>query len=465
MRRTSATRNLIANLKIKKDNSTTLILHQTQIKMLLKITRKTRALCSFIILTLVIINPLISQDTTKLVSTFSIETKGAGILVSYKEARNDIECISCLFETISDNPINHFAIYSGLTHKLTINEKFIFETGIFLEERSFSGGNNTVSNWAVYPKILLSGRDTLNIANRAIQYKLMGGDFWNQDFDDMLRIHNLDYQGLNGELTFKNYSIGFLIVGDLATNVELGLHQLHKYYIKRKVDKFSASIFFSENQLTSRHSLPQDYNVGNTLEYRISKNTIFQSQIELRLNEQLGTSFAMGIGVSGEVKSLKFVGKLKYYQAGFNLGYGTSAILNAGEQPYRDGDLYVGEQLYPLKNFYRTYSQWGNYTQQQNRDLLGLELNVLWEKVITNNVYFFSDIDLNIIGNPQRKVGKTIPLYSIGIRNKYFDFLKTEFYITNKFMNIDTFYQTFQASKNPFFGGRIILDLKEIKLR
>ena len=430
----------------------------------LKLILEKIALFSFIILTLAIINPLKSQDSTRLVSTFSIETKGAGILVSYKESRNDIECISCVFETISDNPINHFAIYSGLTHKLTINEKFIFETGIFLEERSFSGGSNTVSNWAVYPKILLSGRDTLNIGKREIEYKLMGGDFWNQDFDDMLRIHNLDYQGLNGELTFKNNSIGFLIVGDLATNVRLGLHQLHKYYIKREVDQFSATVFYSENQLTSRHELPQDYNIGSALEYRNSKNITLQSQIELRFNDQIGTAFATGIGISGKVKSLKFAGKLKYYQSGFNLGYGISTIPTVGDQPYRDGNLYVGEQLYPLKNFYRTYSQWGNYTQQQNRNLLGLELNVLWEKNIKNNIYFFSDIDLNIIGDPQKKVGKTIPLYSIGLRNKYFNFLKTEFYLTNKFMNIDTFYQTFQASKNPFFGGRILLDLKDIKL-
>lgn len=267
-----------------------------------------KSLYTFTILVLVITNSLHTQDSIKLVSTFNIETKGAGILVSYKEARNDIECISCLWEAISDNPINHFAIYSGLTHKLTINEKFEFETGIFLEERSFSGGSNTTANWVVYPKILLSGKDTLNILNRKVQYKLMGGDFWNLDFDDMLRIHNLDYQGLNGELTYKNYTLGVLIVGDLATNVHLGLHQLHKYYIKKKFDKFSTVLYFSENHLTNRHSLPQDYNIGNTLKFKVSKNINLQSQIELRLNNQLGTSFAAGIGVSGQIKNLKFTG-------------------------------------------------------------------------------------------------------------------------------------------------------------
>jgi len=94
-----------------------------------------------LIFLLPIINSLTAQDSTKIVSTFDVETKGAGILVSFKDVRNDIECISCVFEKISDNPINHFALYSGLTHKLTINDKYGFETGLFLEERSFSGGS------------------------------------------------------------------------------------------------------------------------------------------------------------------------------------------------------------------------------------------------------------------------------------------------------------------------------------
>ena len=192
-----------------------------------------KPLSTILIFLLLIINSLQvqAQDKTEIISSFDLETKGAGILVSYTNARNDIECISCVLQTISDNPINHFAIYSGLTHKLTINRKFEFETGVFVEERSFSGGSNTMDNWVIYPKILLSGSDSIEFLNRDFRYKLMGGDFWNQDFDDFLRIHNLDYQGLNGELGFKNYTLGFLIVGDLATNVQLGLHQLHKYYV------------------------------------------------------------------------------------------------------------------------------------------------------------------------------------------------------------------------------------------
>lgn len=414
---------------------------------------------------LLFINALSAQATTKVVSSFDLETRGAGILVSEKDRLNGIECISCPFERISDNPINHFAIYSGLTHKLTINNKFEVETGLFLEERSFSGGSNTIDNWVVYPKILISGNDSLVVFDRKFRYKLMGGDFWNQDFNDMLRIHNLDYQGLNGELGYKNYTLGFLIVGDLATNVQLGLHQLHKFYINGAFDNIDVSLFLSDNYLTQRHAQPQDYNVGSHLNIDISDAIKVESQVELRLNRTLGTSYAMGIGLSGKMGDLEYDGKLKYYKTEFNRGYGTSRILSNEEAPYRDGGSYVGEQLYPLKNFYRTYSQWANYTKRSNRDLLGFELAVLWEKQLHDRIYFFTDIDLNVIGNPETLVGETIPLYLIGLRIRYFDYLRTEFYATNKFMNLNDFYQTFHASKAPFFGGSVTIDLKGIGRR
>lgn len=403
-----------------------------------------------------------AQDSIKLVSTLSVETKGAGILVDFQEAQNNIECISCVFETISDNPINHFAIYSGLTHRLTLNDKFKFETGIFLEERSFSGGSNTVDNWIAFPKILISGVDTFAFGSRKLQYKLMGGDLWNYDSDDILRIHNLDYQGLVGELKYQSLTVGFLIIGDLATNVQIGLHQMHKYYLKKEFGNITSTLFFNDNFLNYSHAKPRDFNLGNHTRIQISKNTHVQSQLEWRMNDVLGNSMAAGLEFKYEIKNLELNSRLKYYQSEFNLGYGTNRILSEGLKPYRGRSSYVGEQLYPLKNFFRDYSQWGNYTKLQGNDLIGLELNVLWEKKIWNNIHFMSDIDFHLIANPKTQTGRTIPLYSIGLRSKYFDFLKTEFYFTNKFMNLDSFYQTFQASRKAFFGGRVELDLEDL---
>jgi hypothetical protein len=311
------------------------------------------------------------------------------------------------------------------------------------------------------PKILLTAVDTINFFNKPIAFKLAGGDFWNEDFNDMLRVHNMDYQGMLAELRWRQHALGFLIVGDLSVNVGLGLHQYHKAYLRSDFRHIQNTLSFAENQLSDweNHLTPRDYNVSDNLRYAVSDYINLESQIEFRLNSILGNSLAAGIGVSGQYKNLKYASRVKYYKAEFNDGYFSTNTF------YRDGASYTGEQLYPLKNFYRNYSQWGNYTKTQGRDLLGFELVASWEQPIKDRLLFFTDVDLNIIGDPETRTGKTVPLYSIGLRTRYFDFLKTEFFFTNKHMNLNTFYQTFQASELPFFGGSVILEIDRIKLK
>ncbi len=398
-----------------------------------------------------------AQDSLKIGSTFSFETKGSGIFIN---DRSRIDCITCIYETIQDNPIHHFAIYSGLSHKLSLNDKYTIETGVFLEERSFSGGDNTVDNWIVYPKIFLSGENTMKAFNRTFRYKIAGGDFWNEDFDDMLRIHNIDFQGIVTEVGYKNTTLGFLIAGDLSVNIGLGLHQYHKFYVKQTFNKLETNFYLSDNQLANyqNHILPRDINFGNNTSFKISDRIQVEGQLEFRANQELGTSLAAGIGAKSQFKNLRVASNLKYYQADFNLGYYSTRLF------YRGNSSYVGEQLYPLRNFFRYYSQWGNYTRIQNKDLVGFELQINWEQNLHKRMAFFTDIDLNIIGDPETQTGRTVPLYTAGLRINYFKHFKTEFFITNKHMNLDSFYQTFQASELPYLGGSVVLDLKGLSL-
>ncbi|MFK7970381.1 MAG: hypothetical protein AB8F95_08445 [Bacteroidia bacterium] len=397
------------------------------------------------------------QDSTSIESHLSFETKGSGALAA---GANNIQCFGCFFQTVQDNPFHHFAIYSAINHTLTIDEKYKIETGIYLEERSYSGGSNTVANWITFPKILLSARDTFQFLNTTFNYNLKGGDYWNEDVNDMLRIHNFDYHGLTAELGYKDFTLGMNIIGDLSQNIGLGLHQYTQFYLKKKSPKFETFFFLTDNQLTDRttHTLPQDFNAGNNSRFFLSDKIHLEAQIDFRLNKALGTSFASGFGIEGAFKRLTFRSNLKFYQADFNRGY------SSNENLYRGANSYVGRQLYPLKNYYRAYSQWGNYTSRQNRDMLGFELQVKWEQPLKKWASVFVDGDLNIIGDPRTQTGVTIPLYTFGLRSNYHQILKVDLFFTNKHMNLDSFYQTFQASRRPFFGGSVILDLRNIKL-
>jgi hypothetical protein len=95
---------------------------------------------------------------------------------------------------------------------------------------------------------------------------------------------------------------------------------------------------------------------------------------------------------------------------------------------------------------------------------VGFELQINWEQNLHKRMAFFTDIDLNIIGDPETQTGRTVPLYTAGLRINYFKHFKTEFFITNKHMNLDSFYQTFQASELPYLGGSVVLDLKGLSL-
>jgi hypothetical protein len=146
-------------------------------------------------------NQIFTQDSIKLKSEFNVELKSQHNLTLFK---NRFQCIECEISEVPDNPFFHFAIYSGMTNKIILNSKYILETGIFIEQRSYSGGNTTVQNNVIFPKIKFSASDSFLINKRRFYYKIVGGDFWNENINDFLRIYNIDYQASQFEIVSAN---------------------------------------------------------------------------------------------------------------------------------------------------------------------------------------------------------------------------------------------------------------------
>ncbi len=91
-----------------------------------------------------------TQDSIRMDSEFYIETKGQHNLAAFF---NDFDCIGCTTGRVQDYPFFHLAIYTGIEHKLKLNNKYTLVTGLYLEERSHSGGNNTLSNCGISQNI------------------------------------------------------------------------------------------------------------------------------------------------------------------------------------------------------------------------------------------------------------------------------------------------------------------------
>lgn len=405
------------------------------------------------ILFLFLLNNISGQDSLTFKSSFDIELKGKHILLP---SSNDRSCFSCNNRTLTDNPFYHFAIYNGINHTLVINDKYTLLTGLYLEERSFSGGNNTLSNLVIFPKIRIGSKDTIKINEKLYKISIDGGDFWNEDLSDMLRIYNLDYQAVRLEASQRNHSFSFLVVADLSMNVGLNLHELYRLSYRYDHIKWQNSFFVDYNQFFLNNKSTADFNVGDNLRYKISNHLQSETQFEIRINDEVGFGKAFGSKLTWIKNNFKGKFALRYYDKNYNFGYVSN------KPQFRSGDKYIGEQLYALKNYFRNYNQWAFYTQFQNQDVAGIELGISNTMPLYKKLSYFYDIDINYLAGLDFNDQKLIPLYNLGFKIHFIKALVSEFSITNKHMNLDSNAQTFYASKKPYISYMVSLDLQGI---
>ena len=401
-----------------------------------------------------------SQDTLSLKSSLSVNLKGQHNLAAFVD---NLECYHCPQNQITDNPLHHLGIYLGLTHKLTINNKYIIESGIFTEERSYSGGNNTLSNLIFFPKIKIEANDTIRLFKQKFRTKIKGGDFWDEDVDDILRLYNIDYHALQFGFSYDNWSLYFFTIGDLASNIGLDLHQLYRTSVAFDNSKLRTVFHLSYNELSTggnrSHVLESDWNFSNYSKYTFRKGLHLQSQISLRLNKELGNSLGGVFKATYNSNVLCLTGGLRYYHNNFNQGYN-------GRQPrYTRFGEFIGDQIYPLKNYYRSYSQWAVFTHLPNSELLAIELTIDWEKHLFDKMYYFNEVDINLVRDLTGGNSLVFPFYNIGVECKFVSPLIGRISVTNKHMELRTFYQTSSASKTPFISLAVQFNLNNLEFK
>jgi len=164
----------------------------------------------------------------------------------------------------------------------------------------------------------------------------------------------------------------------------------------------------------------------------------------------MNKSFALCVGQEDIRPGLAIKTNLRYYSSFFNSGYKNPDIIN-----YRgsEGSPYVGEQLYPLKNYYRELNQWAFFTDRQLTDILNLEFYLQYLPRIHNDLWGEFELDLNV--NIENWDWKIYPIYNVGISLYPIRDLKIKISLTNKHMNLDSFYHTFYISKVPRFAFEI----------
>ena len=415
----------------------------------------------FILICLSAIQQARGQDALKLDAELSVELKGQHLLAAL--LNEPIECINCPSGSVSDNPLHHFAIYSGVTYKGTLAGKHFFETGLFLEERSFSGGNNTLSNLVVFPKLKIGSVDSFRVKEHLLQYEITAGDFWDEDFSDLLRFYNIDFQGLQTRFGWNKFWVGFDVIGDLSRNIGFDLHEMYKFSIEYRGEKIRNVTSWSINELhdspVGDHPVPRDYNFANFTKFAFSKSLELAGQIEVRSNKTNRAAIAVGGKISYQKEKMLLRSSVRYYQAAFNLAF------KSFTPRYRSRSSYVGDQLYPLKNYYRPINQWALFTNYQNLDLLNWELYFNWTKRLYKKIHFTSEVDLNLIYDLTGSTLDYYPFYNIGISVNFLDNFILSITGTNKHMHLDTYFQTSYASKLPLLSYNFKMNLAKLPLK
>lgn len=311
----------------------------------------------------------------------------------------------------------------------------------------------------VFPKILIEGRDTLKIFNKEYSFYVKGGDFWNEDVQDMLRLFNIDYQAIIAEVSGKNWGLSFMTIGDLSINIGLALPQTYRFGLTYRKKNFKNLASLTLNELVPRpvgiHPTDYDINLSNYSRKTFSPNFNIEGQIDVRLNPEMTSGLALGVQANYTESKVTISTALRYYSEVYNFGY------RSRKPNYTyGGDVFIGEQLYPLKNYYRNYAQWAAYTHIGPSDLIAVVLTSTWEEDIYRKLGLFYDVDFNYIHDITRKENYLLPIYNAGIQMRFLSNFIGRLSLTNKHMELNDAYQTFAVSKKPFisFGFSMLIN-------
>ena len=396
---------------------------------------------------LIISTHIEAQDTIRLDIPIKFEVKGKQIL-----SDRDAQIINGFGQAIADNPLRHFAIYGGITFKPNYNKKYSIDLGIFFEERNHSAGNNTLDHLVFYPRITFHAIDTIQILNSKLKFVATAGDLWNEEFNDIIRVYNLDFHGMITKIGYKNIWLSLYRAGDLSYNVGLGLNELSKIEVAYQKKAYTIGLQYSRNSLDSEPVADSNFGVYNKL--ILNKESFLKLQVEARTNDRIGNSIALGTEYKTEIGIHKIKLRYQYYDDRFNENY-----FSFDKVDYNTNFLnFTGTQFYPLKNYYRPINQWAFFTAFQNSTIHNFELNYTVKKDIYKSLYFSGLMDVNLLHQSLLDQWLLFPAFDIGLGVTARNFISIEVSGTNKHMNLNTAYQGHSLSESPYFS--ITLSMK-----
>jgi len=139
----------------------------------------------------------------------------------------------------------------------------------------------------------LSIDDSLKIFGKQLNFQLVGGDMWDEDVSDKIRLYNIDYQGVNAKIGYGNIWLGFLVVADLINSIGLNLGEIHRFSIEYKKENYRYQLseqlypLKNYNRNISQWALFTNYQNSSLLNYEIVLDYVMDFSDRVNLNTKI----------------------------------------------------------------------------------------------------------------------------------------------------------------------------------
>jgi hypothetical protein len=404
--------------------------------------------------------------------------------VLIRQYRRNSTSLPIDFDTVTDNPFRHGAMYMAIKTTATYKNKIRLNADLYGEYRGFSYGTfNKNNNIVLFPVVSVQVNDTIRVGKELFFPEVRIGQFLNERCDEGIMVYNIDVQGSQFRLRHRNSRLAFTIYGDMSNAIGLGVDDFQSISYEHLFHHDSTRVGASWVIAAPADGIAKYYTYFN-LFGRITNRRSLSMYAQFsysRFNKNIFTGlrkfykeFAAVAGIEHKASFKRFTvsnrAEARYYGAGYNL-FHYDAGLRYRNPASNAIDMYantVGQYLYPLRKFDTPFSQWAVFTEYIGHNVGGVLINGdlnygLHPKLSIQCSYDFnalwSGLDEIFTGNPREKRTSFFiyPFFKTAIAYSPLKECHFSVFVTNRSMNLDVSYPTVYLNKRLFFGGELVL--------
>lgn len=376
------------------------------------------------------------------------------------------------FTSITDNPLEHGAVYVALKTTTSYRNKIFLFADLYGEHRGVSYGLFNRKNTVLYPVIQVEGRDTLTVGAKTLALKGRIGAFLDERVDEGLQVYNIDVQGMKFQADLGSFRFQYNLYGDLSNGIGLNIDDLQAISVSKKIPGGLIGLSWMIAR-PNYAPLRNNYSINFFAERALgNEDTKLYGQIGFRPlsmdpnffrpKAYQQTALLAGIKTKKESGRLRYAiqGELRYYGFAWNFNYFDNA------RRYRDSayDIYtmyantVGPYLYPLRKYHTPFSQWALFTEYFDSEVVGANLMAksawrLSQKfdafLDTDLMFLYAYLDPALVYAPEMTSAFFYPFFDGGIAYHPAPNTTARLSLTNKSMNLDVSYPTHYLFKKP----------------